>query len=71
MNAFHSLDLSDFPISAFIFAVKAIHFHDSVAVIEKTQLLDQAGKVKLPRAVMAGEVEGERCEPATLWLNLR
>lgn len=36
MHAYYSMDQEKFPMTSFTLTVKAVHFHDSVAVIEKT-----------------------------------
>jgi hypothetical protein len=54
LHAFHSPDIEEFRITSFTLAVKAVHFHDSIAVIEKTELWDETGAVSVPKQVTTG-----------------
>jgi SAM-dependent methyltransferase len=54
IHALHSEDVQDFRIGWFTLTVKAMHFHDSVAVIEKTEHWDDEGKVMVPKEAFAG-----------------
>ena len=55
MHAFHSIDHEEFTVSSFTLTVKAMHFYDSIAVIEKAQSWgDDSGQSKVPRPVFSG-----------------
>ena len=61
MHALHSKDLHTFRPSAFTHAVKAMHFYDSVAVIDKTQRIDLgAGRVDWPEEIRAGRKQNDK-----------
>lgn len=53
MHAFHSEDPKTFAVSSFTLTVKGLHFHDSIAVIEKTMPWENGTRPE-PRPVFAG-----------------
>lgn len=63
IHALHSLDTEEFQIGWFTLTVKAMHFHDSIAVVEKTELWDEKGKVDVPRQVAAGGTKLQESPP--------
>jgi hypothetical protein len=54
MHAFHSRDRDNFWVTSFTLTVKAMHFHDSIAVIEKTDPSHDDGVAEVPKPVFSG-----------------